>query len=140
MRGTAEGKRKDSVGQKVREMVSHREDYLETETVVKVTEYHVSKPVVEGTGRLPAVRETKTATKQRRRILEETIKYLLKRRKVDQVSERQLLVTAKKEMQQKLEGNVEQKKVRKSASSLWNWLGFARVIAILGYFYVRKWR
>lgn len=121
-------------------MVSHREDDLETETVVKVTEYHVSKPVVEDTGRPLAVRETKTATKQRKRILEETIKYLLKRRKVDQVSERQLLVTAKKEMQQKLEGNVEQKKVRKSGSSLWDWLGFARVIAILGYFYVRKWR
>lgn len=135
-----EGERKDSVGQKIREVVSHREDDLETETVVKVTEYDVSKPVVEVTGYPPVVRETETVTKQRRGIREGTIEHLLEGEKVDRVSERQSIVTAKREGQQELNGKVEQEKVRKSGSSLWNWFGFAGVIAVLSYFYVRKWR
>ena len=132
--------RKDSVGQKVREVVSHREDDLETETVVKVTEYDVSKPVVEGTGRPPVVRETETATRQRKGEREKTVEYLLESEKVAQAQEKQSVVTAKSEVQQELDVKVEQEKVRKSGSSLWNWLGFAGVIVILGYFYVRKWR
>lgn len=135
-----EGERKDSVGQKIREVVSHREDDLETETVVKVTEYDVSKPVLETTGRPPVVRETETATKQRRGIREEIVEHLLESGKVDRVSERQAIVNAKREGQQELQEKVEQEKVRKSGSSLWNWLGFAGAIVILGYFYVRKWR
>lgn len=132
-----ERERKDSVGQKIREVVSHREDDLETETVVKVTEYDVSKPVVEGTGRPPVVRETETATKQKRGEREKTVEHLLENGKVDQVTDRQAVETVKKEIQQKSDGNMEREKVRES-SSLWNWLGFAGMIVVLGYFYIRK--
>lgn len=132
--------KRDSSGQKEQEVISHREDNLETETVVKVTEYDTSKPVVEGTGRPPVVRETETATKQRKGVREGTTKHIRESGTVGQVQEKQLVVAGKSEMQQELDGKMEQKKVRKNGSALWNWIGLAGVVAVLGYIYVRKWR
>lgn len=132
--------KRDSSGQKVQEVISRREDSLETETVVKVTEYDTSKPVVEGTGRPPVMRETETATKQRRGMREETTEHLQESGTVARVQEKQLVVAGKNEVQQELDGKIEQKKVKKNGSALWNWIGLAGVVAVLGYVYVRRWR
>lgn len=130
--------KRDSVGQKVQEVVSRREDDLETETVVKVTEYDTSKPLVEGTGRPPVVRETETIKKQRRGVREETTGNISENSKVAYMDEKQWVVTGKNEVQQELNGKVEQRKVRKSGVSLWSWLGIAGIIAVLGYVYLQK--
>lgn len=132
--------KRDSVGQKVQEVVSRREDDLETEIVVKVTEYDTSKPMVEGTGRFPVLRETETATKLRRGVRDEVTEHVSESGEVTHVQEKQSVVSEKNEEQQEFAGKVKQEKVRKGGYALWNWIGLAGLVAVLGYFGVRKWR
>lgn len=130
--------KRDSTGQRVQEVVSYREDEQETETVVKLTEYDTSKPVVENTGRPPVLRETETVTKQRKGVREEVVEHVLENGEVVQVQEKQSVVTGRNEVRQELDGTVEQKQVRKSGSALWNWIGLAGVVAVFGILYLRR--
>lgn len=130
--------KRDSTGQKVREAVSYREDEQEIETVVKMTEYDTSKPVVENTGRPPVFRETETVTKQRKGVRGEVVEHVLENGEVVQVQEKQSVVIGRNEERQELDGKVEQKQVRKSGGTLWNWIGLAGVVVVLGVLYLRR--
>lgn len=131
---------RDSAGRRVQEVVGRKVDGLETETVVRVKEYDTSKPVVAGTGRAPVSRETEIVTKQRKAVQEEVAERISESGEVARVEEKQSVVSGRNEVQQEVTGKVEQEKVRKSGYALWNWMGLAGVMAILGYVYWRKWR
>lgn len=64
---------RDSVGQKITEVVSKKESDTETEKIIKTTEYDTSKPVDPATGRPPVLRETESTTRTKKKDKEDII-------------------------------------------------------------------
>lgn len=65
-------KSRDSIGQKVTEIVQIQEAESETETTTKTIEYDSSKPVDPATGRPPILRETESTTRAKKKAKEDT--------------------------------------------------------------------